>query len=179
MRIQKRNCSDRGLRQPIGPPRATKDAARLRSRPSFTLVEVMAVVTIIGVLSSLSIGESRKLADRARVVRAVEELRLISRELEALDTLPESLAGIRRAGMLDPWGSPYRYLLFPPPDRNGRLNPPQGARKDRFLVPINSRYDLYSAGSDGKSTPPLTAKASRDDVIFANDGGYIGRASGY
>ncbi len=46
-------------------------------------------------------------------------------------------------------------------------------------MPINSRYDLYSVGADGQSTPPLTAKTSRDDIIYANDGGYIGRASGY
>ena len=41
-------------------------------------------------------------------------------------------------------------------------------RKNRFLVPINSEYDLYSMGKDGKTQMPLTAKASRDDVIFAN-----------
>ncbi len=52
-------------------------------------------------------------------------------------------------------------------------------RKDKFLVPINTDFDLYSMGEDGKSVPPLTAKASRDDIIRANDGGYIGPASGY
>ncbi|HEY5491078.1 MAG TPA: prepilin-type N-terminal cleavage/methylation domain-containing protein [Gemmatimonadaceae bacterium] len=154
--------------------------ARLRCRPSFTLVEVMAVITILGVLSSLSIGQSRKMVDRARVTRAIEEIHMMSLELSTLDTLPSSLAGIRRGGMLDPWGRPYQYLLFPPSiTRNGRIDPPQGARKDRFLVPINSRFDLYSLGADGLSTPPLTAAKSRDDVIYANDGGYIGLASGY
>jgi general secretion pathway protein G len=52
-------------------------------------------------------------------------------------------------------------------------------RKDRFLVPINTDYDLYSMGKDGRSSPPLTAKASRDDIIRANDGAYIGLASNY
>ena len=33
-------------------------------------------------------------------------------------------------------------------------------------------------GKDGDSKSPLTAKASRDDIIRANDGGYIGLASG-
>jgi len=46
-------------------------------------------------------------------------------------------------------------------------------------VPLNSTYDLYSKGKDGASASPLTAKASADDVIRANDGGYIGLASGY
>ncbi|NOT29692.1 MAG: prepilin-type N-terminal cleavage/methylation domain-containing protein [Planctomycetes bacterium] len=54
-----------------------------------------------------------------------------------------------------------------------------GKRKDRFVVPINTWFDLYSMGPDGKSTPPLTASASLDDVIVANDGDYIGLASQY
>ena len=52
-------------------------------------------------------------------------------------------------------------------------------RKDRFLVPINTYFDLYSTGEDGESVSPLTAKASQDDVIWANDGDFIGPASNY
>jgi general secretion pathway protein G len=44
---------------------------------------------------------------------------------------------------------------------------------------LNSTYDLYSKRKDGQSSSPLTAKASRDDIIRANDGGYIGLASAY
>ena len=110
-------------------------------------------------------------------MRAIEELRSVSSELTLQDTLPSSLAGIGRGGMLDPWGYPYRYLPFPPPDRDGQRLHPQGARKDRFLVPINSSYDLYSMGKDGKTTAALTASASADDIIRANDGAFIGRAS--
>ena len=47
------------------------------------------------------------------------------------------------------------------------------------MVPINSDFDLYSMGKDGKSQTPLTAKASHDDIIFANNGEYVGRASEY
>ena len=50
-------------------------------------------------------------------------------------------------------------------------------RKDRFLVPLNKEYDLYSMGKDGKSQPPLTAKESYDDIVRANNGIYIGQAS--
>jgi general secretion pathway protein G len=52
-------------------------------------------------------------------------------------------------------------------------------RKDRFLVPINSTYDLYSKGKDGRSVMGLTANDSRDDIIRANDGAFIGLASDY
>ncbi len=34
-------------------------------------------------------------------------------------------------------------------------------------------------GPDGKSVAPLTAKASRDDIVRANDGKFIGEASDY
>jgi general secretion pathway protein G len=51
------------------------------------------------------------------------------------------------------------------------------ARKDRNLVPINSDYDLYSVGPDGRSVPPLTAHHSQDDIVRARNGAYIGPAS--
>jgi general secretion pathway protein G len=38
---------------------------------------------------------------------------------------------------------------------------------------------LYSAGADGKTVLPLTAKASQDDIIRANDGSFIGVAASY
>ncbi|MBX3120823.1 MAG: prepilin-type N-terminal cleavage/methylation domain-containing protein [Fimbriimonadaceae bacterium] len=49
-------------------------------------------------------------------------------------------------------------------------------RKDRFLHPINSDYDLYSMGKDGESVEPLTAQKSHDDIIRANDGSFVGLA---
>lgn len=51
------------------------------------------------------------------------------------------------------------------------------ARKDGNLVPINTNYDLCSFGKDSKSKAPLRAKDSHDDIIYANDGAYIGLAS--
>ena len=61
----------------------------------------------------------------------------------------------------------------------GDCKNPKGARKDRFLHPLNSTYDLYSVGKDGKTVAALTAKASKDDIIRANDGGFIGLAVKY
>jgi general secretion pathway protein G len=46
-------------------------------------------------------------------------------------------------------------------------------------VPLNSDFDLYSKGRDGKSKPNLAAKVSYDDIIRANDGEYVGIASEY
>ena len=52
-------------------------------------------------------------------------------------------------------------------------------RKDHFLHPINSDFDLYSMGKDGDSVAPLTAQKNRDDIIRANDGGYHSVASNF
>ncbi len=59
----------------------------------------------------------------------------------------------------------------------GGGGPPAHARKDRFLVPINTDFDLYSMGKDGESVPPLTAAKSRDDVVRAANGAFVGLAS--
>ena len=136
----------------------------------------MAVVTIIGLIVGLATPKMDDILNRAKITRAIGDLRALSTELTTASTLPATLAGIGRAGMLDPWGRPYVYFPFPPSSRNA---PPRGARKDRVLVPINSAYDVYSLGRDGGTAAPLTAKASLDDVIVANDGGFIGLAKRY
>jgi general secretion pathway protein G len=52
-------------------------------------------------------------------------------------------------------------------------------RKDHLLAPVNADFDLYSMGKDGQSMVPFTAKASRDDIVRANNGGYVGLVSDY
>ena len=63
--------------------------------------------------------------------------------------------------------------------RGGGGGPHGHPRKDRFLVPINTDFDLYSMGRDGQSVAPLTAAKSRDDVVRAANGAYIGLASNF
>ena len=133
-------------------------------------------MTIIGLLVGLAIPKLNEAVNQAKIARAIGDLRAMAIELNSASVLPATLAGISRADRLDPWGRGYVYYKFPP--AKGKA-PPQGARKDRFLVPINSAYDLYSLGKDGGSAAPLTAKASQDDVVVANDGGFIGLAKRY
>ena len=53
------------------------------------------------------------------------------------------------------------------------------ARKDKKLAPLNSDYDLYSLGKDGDSKPPLVTPVSRDDIVRARDGQFIGMAKDF
>ena len=54
-----------------------------------------------------------------------------------------------------------------------------GARKDRFLVPLNSDFDVYSMGKDRDSVMPLSPPKSHDDVLRASDGGFYGLAKNF
>ncbi len=140
-----------------------------------TLVELMFVMSVMGLLASLGIPKAQQMVEHARVAKAIGDIKTIQTDIDSYaasgDTLPTSLATIGRAGMLDPWGTPYQYLNFSLAPGGGV---PPGARRDRFLVPINTTYDLYSMGKDGSSVAPLTAGASKDDIVRANDGGFIG-----
>ena len=147
----------------------------MRNRTAFTLIELMSVMVIIGLLSGISIPRLSRSIENARVTRAIGDLRAISQELAPLDSVPATLAAMGRGSLLDPWGRPYVFYKFPPVIAPAT---PAGAREDRFSVPINSRYDIYSLGPDGQTSVSLTAATSRDDVVFSSEG-FIGLAIKY
>ncbi len=150
----------------------------LRSdRPSnnrgFTIIEVLLVAVIIGILASMALPKLQRALEKARIARAIGDVDAIGwdvLEYELMNgSFPSSLAAVGRANLLDPWGNPYEYLKI-----KGASGGKGQMRKDRFLVPVNSDFDLYSMGPDGKSASSLTAKISQDDIVRANDGGFVG-----
>ena len=158
----------------------------------FTMIEMLIVMAIIGTLLAIALPMLRSALDTARVTRAIGDISALQTDIASFEAagsgLPETLADIDRATLLDPWGRPYEYLNFHIEEGGGgkggkggkgKAALPVGARKDRFLVPINSTYDLYSVGRDGETVEALTAKASMDDIVRANDGGFIGLAVKY
>ena len=145
----------------------------------FTVVELLLTVAIILTIAAIAVPKYLSAIDQAKIAKAVADLHTMGNAIQGYEILnrryPTTLADVGYGGFLDPWGQPYQYLNFANTNGNGK-----GAmRKDRFLVPINTFFDLYSMGKDGESVTPLTAKASRDDVVWANDGDFIGLASDF
>lgn len=134
------------------------------------------VTIIVGIISGLAMPQYHEARLRAMNTAAIGDIKAIEADiagfqLENEGALPGSLADLGGARE-DPWGNPYQYT------RIAGGNAPSGQlRKDRFLVPINSDYDLYSMGEDGMSVSALTSEESHDDIIRANDGSFVGLAS--
>ena len=138
------------------------------------------------------------MVNTAYVVAAIGDIKKIQYDIEwyyaGNGSFPESLAAAKIEQRLDPWGEPYQYLKIAGAQAEagngngggkdkggsgGGDGKADGARKDKNLHPLNSDFDLYSKGRDGKSQLPITAEPSRDDIIRANNGGFIGLAKNY
>jgi len=149
----------------------------LQPRNGFSLVEMLIVVALIMTVSALVVPMLTESLEESKKTSTVNDLEWIAGMLLAFEVeygrLPDSLEELFRpqAVPVDQWGNEYQYLKI-----RGGSAPPGQRRKDRFLVPISSDFDLYSMGPDGRSAAPLTASSSRDDIIRANDGAYYGPA---
>jgi general secretion pathway protein G len=147
------------------------------TRRGFSVPELLLAVAIVAVLALVAVPSYSAYVERTRVTQAIVDIRAINALIKSyyVDNrdYPDSLSQVGAGAKLDPWGQPYVYKVFRTPADQGH------ARKDKNLVPINSDFDLYSRGKDHASSPPLTAAQSRDDVVRANDGAFVGLASTY
>jgi general secretion pathway protein G len=149
-------------------------------RTGFTLLELMMAIAVVGLLAAVAVPSYQGHLERLKIGQARNDLLSLANSLERYRTnhnfqFPDSLADVPDVPAADPWGNPYEYLNFAAPIKGikGMI------RKDHNLHPLNSEFDLYSKGADGRSAAPLTAKASHDDVIWARDGAFIGLASDF
>lgn len=157
--------------------RPSRPAQRWRDPRGFSLLETLLVCALLSTLTSIAAAGYLSALKTARVTRAIGDLRAIGVDVQQFHLrhgrYPRTLVEARPLVPNDPWGRPYVYTDLSQKGSRGR------ARKDGRLNPINSDFDLYSAGADGRTTTPLTAPASKDDVIRARDGAFLGLAADF
>ncbi len=152
-------------------------ASRNLNQRGFTLIELMVAVAILGTLSAIAVPSYLGYLETAKFSQVIADLKRVELAVFAFQAengrFPATLVEAGLGNPVDPWGNPYIYY---PMD-----NVPKGTkiRKEKSLHPVNTDFDLYSMGADGKSVAPFTAKASQDDIVRANDGAYVGLVANY
>ena len=143
----------------------------------FTMVELVIVLAIGGILIAITIPAVQEYVEKSRRTQAILDLKDMSEAIRKIDkttgALPASLAAAGYANKVDPWGNAYQYYDLRDSVGNGM------ARKDKRLAPLNSDFDLYSMGPDGQSQASLGNAVSRDDIVRARDGAFIGTAQDF
>lgn len=138
---------------------------------------MMIAVAVVGILAAIALPSYQGYIERGRIAQALADIRdyetRIAQYQDDYRSLPDTLADLRGGATTDPWGNPYQFLNLDSKSARGK------ARKDHSLVPINSDYDLYSMGKDGRSVPPLTGQPSRDDIVRGRNGSFVGLAQDF
>lgn len=152
---------------------------RTHKSKGFGLLDLVVTLCIASLLAALAFPAYGMFTQRAKVSRAIGDIASLSLAVERFrlnhnDRIPLSLAELGLEIPVDPWGRSYEYLNI-----DGAGSGLAGLRKDGRLNPLNSDFDLYSRGKDGDSKGPLSARASRDDVVRANNGAFIGLGEDY
>lgn len=140
----------------------------------------MIAISIMGLLTAIALPIYSQYVNRMKTTKVLIFMSATSLGLESYhakySTYPATLSEIGiNEPVLDPWGNPYQYLAIDinPPPNTGHV------RRDKNMNPINSDYDLYSDGPDGRSQTQLMARFARDDIVRAGNGGYIGKAQDF
>ena len=145
----------------------------------FTLLELVLTVAIIAITASAAMSSYQAYRGRVQAAQAVTDITALQGAIGsfALDNhrLPATLdeLGPGYGNARDPWGSRYQYFNHVDATGTGQL------RKNKNIAPLNSDFDLYSDGPDRDSQPAVTASVSRDDIVRANNGRFVGIASTY
>ena len=162
---------------PVGRRSYVVRRRRWRDPRAFSLIETLIVCALISTLASISAGIYVAALKTARITRAIGDLHALDTDIQNFhlrnNRYPTTLSEARPLVPNDPWGRPYVYTDLTQNGSKGK------ARKDGRLNPINSDFDLFSLGEDGLSVGPLTAPKSKDDVIRARDGAFLGLASDF
>ncbi len=143
----------------------------------YTLIEILIIVVIIFVLAKIANMAYQSYIRKAQSEAAMVDVRALESAIISYQAdhgfFPVDLSEIP-GNKIDPWSHPYQYLnIANDPHWQGKC------RRDRKLNPLNTDFDLYSIGVDGKTKLPLTAKDSQDDIVRANNGSFVGLGADY
>ena len=140
----------------------------------FTLIELMLVVAIVGTLCGIAVPAYSGYMERINSSKGVVDIQNIDLCIEKYyaekGRYPDSLAEIGKDGLKDPWGQPYEYLRLPADEQKRKT-------VGKFLMedkPLNSDYDLWSIGKDGKTHRGVNTKKAQDDILRLYNGAFIG-----
>ena len=150
-----------------------------KTSKGFGLLELVVTLVVATMLVTLAIPSYQMFVNRAKVSAAIGDIAKLSLAVESFrlnnnDRIPLTLEEMGVPIPLDPWDQPYRFLNIPA--AGGGVG---ALRKDGKLNPLNTDFDLYSIGKDGESAGPLSAEQSRDDIVRANNGAFIGLGEDY
>lgn len=143
-----------------------------------SIMDIITTVAVFTTIVLLAVPAGISLFNQLKYSTAIDEITIIAEAVSAYcdqQGCPDKLNQVFGEEKLDPWGKPYQYLKI----AGVHPSPLSQSRKQRTLNLINTRFDLYSMGPDGISTPILSDASSRDDIIYANDGKYIGYVDEY
>jgi general secretion pathway protein G len=145
-----------------------------------SFLELMMVVCIIAIASGIAVPAYTGHRDKLDTANAVADMTgmglLIEKFYAENNRYPNSLGEIGKGGLKDPWGREYQYQNNAVIMANDKKHKCTGCRKDGPVHPINTDFDLFSVGKDGKSNDTIRSQPSQDDIIRAFNGSYIGIA---
>ena len=150
---------------------------RYIKQEGFSVLEILIVIAILAIVISIAIPAYDNYLDKKDITQAKSDILelqvIIDRFYINNNRYPENLIEINENTRKDPWGNSYYYTNVSTAKNKGSV------RKDKNLTPVNSDYDLYSAGKDGLTKLPFTASNSHDDVVRCNNGSFIGLVADY
>jgi general secretion pathway protein G len=145
----------------------------MRLSRGMSLLELTMAIGVVALVAAVAVPSVDGYLDRGKAAHAVGDIGSISIQLYRWQSntrkFPETLAEAGLSGFVDPWGNPYQYV-------NVATAKPGAVRRDRNGTPLNSDFDLYSLGPDGRTDARLGEGKARDDIVRANNGQFVGVA---
>ena len=169
------------IRGPLNSLRRRLASSQSVEITGFTIIELLIVMAIISILATIGFIKYSGFIERAKETKAIADIKQIAEWVEEykerygeyppdLTTLKERLN--LNSEFKDPWDNPYQYVYIAEDDKKDKNK--QKARRDRNQKPINTYYDLWSNGADGDYQQQVNGAKSRDDIIRAWDGSFVG-----